>query len=220
MTMLKRLYYWLYRATSRSDEKGEYSGGRWEGMVRNEAVELCKGAQGKALEIGSGAGLFVLKLAAREPRLEVWGADTVDSMVQYVLQKARDRSLANIHVVLQDGRKLSFADGTFDRVVCINLFLNMKFELIAELLKEMMRVCNTSGRIIFEFRNSRNLLFVLKYKLAKYYDSSAPYPLYTYHPRQFTALLRDLGLEAVNTKYLGFPVKSLAPIILIEAKKI
>jgi len=217
--MLKRLYHWLYRVTSRPDERGEYSGGRVEGLARSQALELCKGSIGKALEIGFGSGLFVIKLAAQGPGLEVWGIDNNGLLVDHVLRKAADKELTNLRLAVEDAKHLSFTDETFDKVVCINLFLNIGFEAMTAVLKEMKRVCKREGRLIFEFRNSRNIFFVLKYKLAKYYDTTAPYPIYTFDPDRVDALLGELGLKAVRKRSLGFPVKWFAPIIFIEAEK-
>ena len=134
--------------------------------------------------------------------------------------KAAGKGLKNIHLVVQDAAMLSFDEGFFDTVICINLFLNVNMDLAAALLKEMKRVCKKSGRLIFEFRNSRDIFFVLKYKLVRYYDDTAPYPLYTYDPDKVEAILKDLGLSVVNKKFIGSPFKRFAPIIIIEARKI
>ena len=219
MNMIKKLYRWLYRVTSRPDERGEYSGGRWEGAVRERALELCKGIQGKALEIGCGVGLFTLKLAAQEPALEVWAVDNNEAMVREVEARAAGKRLKNTHLAVQDAAMLSFDEGFFDTVICINLFLHMNIDLAAALLKEMKRVCRKSGRLIFEFRNSRDIFFVLKYKLVRYYDNTAPYPLYTYDPVLVESILKDLGLSVVDKKFIGFPFKRFAPIIIIETQK-
>ena len=218
--MLKKFYSWLYHVTAMPDERGEYSGGRLEGFIRNQALELCRGAIGKVLEIGFGSGLFVLKLAAQESGLEVWGVDNNGVLLDQVLRKAADKELSNLRLAVEDAKHLSFPDGMFDRVVCVNLFLNIGFEGMSAILREMKRVCATQGKVIFEFRNSRNPLFVLKYKLAKYYDTTAPYPLYTFDPVRVESLLRELGLNIVGRSSIGFPFKWLAPIMFIEAEKI
>lgn len=218
--MLKKLYQWLYKATSRPDERGEYFGGCLEGFIRSRALELCRGATGKALEIGFGSGLFMLKLASQEPGLEVWGVDSSESYRRDVEKKAAERKLSNVRLAVGDARRLSFPDGTFDRVVCINLFIDLGYDAMGEVLAEMKRVCKEDGRVIFEFRSSRNALFVLKYKLARYYDDTAPYPLHTFDPDKVDALLGQVGLKAVRKSFLGFPVKRFAPIIMIEAEKI
>ena len=141
-------------------------------------------------------------------------------MAREVEAKAAEKRLKNIHLAVQDAAMLSFDKEFFDIVICINLFLNVNIDSAAALLKEMKRVCRPSGRLIFEFRNSRDILFVLKYKLAIYYDDTAPYPLYTYNPDKVEKILKDLGLSIVDKKFVGSPFKRFAPIIIIEARKV
>lgn len=218
--MLKKIYSWLYRVTSKPDEKGERFGGRWQGEVRTGALGSCKGLRGKALEIGCGSGLFALKLAAQEPGLEVWGIDNNEALVRDVEKKAAEKKLGNLRLAFQDGKHLSFGDDTFDAVIGINLFLNLDTSAIKALLLEMKRVCKSSGKIIFDYRSSRNLLFVIKYKFVRFYDDTAPYPLYTHSPEQVEVLLKEAGLRILKSVHLGFPVKWFAPIVLVEAQKI
>ena len=217
--MLKKLYAWLYKATARADEKGEYSGGRIQGAIRESVLDLCRGSAGKTLEIGTGSGLFLVKLASQNPNLKIWSIDTDEELLDEVANKIKDKELGNIHLLRQNAQELTFDRDTFDSVICINFFIDVDMDFIVKILKESKRVLKPSGRIIFEYRNSRNLLFRLKYKLAKYYDDSAPYPLYTYHPEQIDAILKELDLEVVNKKYIGFPIDKYAPIIIIEARK-
>lgn len=217
--MIKKIYYWLYRATSRPDERGEYSGGWIQGAIRRRALDICAGIRGKALEIGFGAGLFVLKLAEGNPGLEVWGMDSNAALLGMVRQKAAELRLSNLHLITDDARKLPFPDGTFDAVICVNFFVNMDLEAMGGILKEMRRVCADTGRVIFEFRSSRNILFALKYRLARLYDATAPHPLYTFDPDDVEEMLVRTGLRALRKSFIGFPLKRYAPIILIEAAR-
>ncbi len=217
--MIKKVYSWLYKATSKKDERGESFGGLIQGAVRKEVLGLCSGSSGKALDIGTGSGLFVIKLASQNPALKIWSIDTNDEYMDLTAKKIAERSLENIHLLQQNAQEMSFDDDSFDLVICINLFLDMNMETVIRVLKEMKRVCKESGRIIFEFRNSRNSLFRLKYKLAKYYDPSAPYPLYTYDPEKIDEILRNLEMRVTDKRYIGFSVKRFAPVIIVEARK-
>lgn len=217
--MIKKLYSWLYKMTAREDEKGEYSGGLIQGAIREAVLELCGGFTGKTLEIGTGAGLFLIKLASQNPGLKIWSVDTSDEFLDRVAKKIDEKGLGNIHLLHQNAQDMSFDDDYFDVVICINFFVDMDMGSAIRVLKEIKRVSRATGRIIFEFRNSRNAFFRLKYKLAKYYDLSAPYPLYTYHPDQIDKVLEGLGLEIIDKKYIGFPIKRFAPIIIVEARK-
>ena len=132
------------------------------------------------------------------------------------------RTRAPSPFVTADACRLPFKDASFDTVVCINFLLNLEsIESVKRILAEMKRVCRKSGRVIFEFRNSRNMLFVLKYRLARYYDASVDrLCLNTYNPGQIESILKDLGLIIINRRFIGFPLKRFAPVIFIEAEKI
>lgn len=217
--MIKKVYSWLYKATSKKDERGESFGGLIQGTIREEVLGLCRGSSGKALDIGTGSGLFVIRLASQNPGLKVWSIDTNEEYLDATAKKLAQRSIDNVHLLKQNAQEMNFDDDNFDLVICINLFLDMDMESVIRVLKEMKRVCKPSGKIIFEFRNLKNGLFRLKYKLAKYYDPTAPYPLYMYDPEKIYEIVRNLGLDVINKKYIGFSVKRLAPVIVVEARK-
>jgi hypothetical protein len=60
---------------------------------------------------------------------------------------------------------------------------------------------------------------VLKYRLAMFYDGTVPGPLYVYDPAKVDRLVVSLGLRVTSRKFLGFPVRGLAPIVMMEAVK-
>lgn len=216
------MYNWFYMLTSASEDRGEYAGGYFQGLIRKESLALCKDIKGRILEIGCGSGLFAMKLAEQNKDSEVWSIDNDREKLSYVEKKAREKNLGNVKLLLQDAAKLSFDNEYFDAVVCINFLLMMdSLETVKRVLGQMSGVCKKDGRIIFEFRNSRNLFFVVKYRLAGYYDQTLKNnPLNCYDPRRIEEILNDLNLKVTRRKYLcSLLFKSLAPIIIIEAKK-
>lgn len=217
--MITKIYKWLYRVTARRDESGEVFGGCIQGAVRDAVLEICKPLKGKILEIGSGSGLLLMKLASQNCESEVVGVDISEGLLDATWAKIESKGITNIKLFRQDATAMSFQDNSFDAAICINFFLDMNIDATIKILGQMKRVVKSGGRIIFEFRNSRNLLFRLKYYLAKYYDPTCPYPLYTYNPKRIDAIIRDLHLEVIRRTYIGFPVKKYAQIILIEARK-
>ncbi len=217
--MIKRLYSWLYKATARKGERNEHFGGFIQSAIRDAALKLCVSTSGRALEVGTGSGLFLIRLALQNPGLKIWSIDTNDEYLDATAKKIASRGLSDIHLLCQDARGTSFDEGFFDVVICINIFLDVNMESVVMVLREMKRITRSSGRIIFEFRNRRNIFFRLKYKLARYYDPSAPYPLYTYDPGRIDDIIKNLNLEIVDKKYLGFPIRRFAPIIIVEARK-
>ena len=218
--MLEKIYYLFHKIISKPEEKGEYSSGYWQDKVRQSAVEMCKEHKGRLLEVGCGEGLFLGQMITASPYVEVWGVD----MWEKILSKARMR-LQHIKpsakLLKADASHLPFEDAFFDTVVCINVFFNMEsIEKVSRALEEMARVCKRGGKIIFDFRNSRNLLLILKYRLAKYYDLTIKdLPLNTYNPGDIKTIVKGLKLNIVQEKHLSFPVKRFAPIIMLETVK-
>ena len=214
--MLTRIYRFLHRLASRTGEKGEYSGGYLQDRIRREALSLCRHAEGRLLEIGCGEGLFLTQVTGQNRRLEVWGIDNDDARL-----KAAALRLRNVNLSRQDAAKLSFEDGYFDMVICINVLFNMRsIDEVKRTLEEMKRVCRDDGRIIFDFRNSANPILPLKYKLAKYYDDTLKgLPLNTYSIGAVTDILKETGLAVSNKRFIGLPRGALAPVIMIGAVK-
>lgn len=218
--MLEKVYYLFHRIISKPEEKGEYSSGYWQDKVRKNAVEMCIKNKGRLLEVGCGEGLFLSQMIHASPDLDIWGVDTWDK----ILSKAGMRTQKikpDVKLLKADASCLPFEDAFFDTIVCINVFFNLKsIEKVKHALEEMTRVCKTGGKIIFDFRNSLNLLLILKYKLARYYDlTTKDLPLNTYNPRNIKNITKELKLNIVQEKYVSFPVKRFAPIIMVEAVK-
>ncbi len=208
--------------TSPVEDRGEYASGYFQNKIRKEALALCKGRQGKILEIGCGSGLFSIRLARQNSDSEVFSIDNEQEKLNYVENRARQKGISNLRLSLQDATSLSFENGYFDAVVCINFLLMMdSIETVKRVLSQMERVCRKQGRIIFEFRSCLNPFFVAKYRLAKFYDATIKdNPLKYYHPKQIDSVMKSLNLKAARKTYVGaFIFKRFAPIIIIEAEK-
>ncbi len=220
--MITKLYYWLHRHLSKKDERGEYSSGYWQDKIRRQALEMCRGASGRGLEVGCGEGLFITQLARQNPEMVLWGIDFDEARLRRAEERIKEQGITNITVLKSSAPQLVFENEYFDMVVCVNVFLNMEsFDAVRQALQEIKRVCKRSGKVIFDFRNSRNWFMRLKFRLAGYYDRTVRnLPLNTYHPRQIESLLRELGFSAVRRVYIGSCIKHCAPIIIVEAVKL
>jgi len=219
--VLDKIYYHLYRLTSKSKRRGNYSGGHWADAVRQETLELCRGLSGRILEVGCGEGLFLAELAVQNPGLEIWGIDKSELRLKEAREHFNEKNLKNINLRLQDATDLHFEDGYFDAVVCINVFFNMpSIDQIKQSLVQIRRICKKSGMIIFDIRNRANVLLALKYLLAPIYDHTVKnLPLKTYGFNQIKDILKDSGFSIVKERFIGLPMNRFAPIIIIEAKK-
>lgn len=215
--MLTNIYRWILKLTSRPGEKGEYSGGYLQDRIRKEALGLCRCVKGRVLEVGCGEGLLLEQLAKENSELKIWGVDNDEERLKAASERPGNFSLSN-----QDARRLSFEDGYFDAVICVNVLFNMRSEDdVRQALSEMKRVCKRNGSVIFDFRNSLNPLLPIKYRLARYYDDTLKgLPLKAYSPKEIESVLRELGMAAVKKRFIGFSSGFLAAAIVVEAKNI
>ena len=216
--MFSKLYYGLHRVSSRSEERGEYSAGVWQNMTRAAALRFIAGSGGKLLDLGCGEGLFLAQAAAAKPEWELWGVDNSGVRVEQAQKRLAGK---NVHLSVEDATHLSFKDGFFDKVICINVLFNMPgIDLVRAAVLEMKRVVKDDGRLIFDFRNADNPLLALKYGLAPFYDRTVKdLPLKTYRLSQIKSLLNGIGLQIVSLSYPGAFAKYWAPIILVEVAK-
>ncbi|MBN3040695.1 MAG: class I SAM-dependent methyltransferase [Candidatus Omnitrophica bacterium] len=218
--MIKKIYRFFHRQFSKPDERGEYSAGRWQDMVRVKVLELCKEARGSLIDIGCGEGLFLAKLARANKDLKIFGIDIWDK----ILDKARARLLkegfSNIELKIMDIAKMDFQDDFFDTLVCINVFFNLDEKTFLKSLNELTRICRKGGRIIFDIRNKSNILLWFKYKLARYYDQTVKnLPLKTYSLKKASLLFKNKGFKINKVIPIGFPKGRFSPIFVIEAVK-
>ncbi len=220
--MIRKIYYRLHRKFSKPEERGEYSAGRWQDLVRENVFNLCRLDGKKILEIGCGEGLFLSKIARTKKNVVVVGMD----IWKDILIRARQRMQSeghgrNIELIQADAVSLPFADNIFDSVVCINVFFNLPGEEhVIKSLKEISRVLKKEGNVFFDIRNSLNPLLYFKYKLARYYDETVKnLPLRTYNLRKIKLYLEESGFKIARKIEIGFPQNQIAPIIVIQAQR-
>ena len=219
--MIKKIYYWLHKRISRPEERGEYSSGHWQQVVRAEAFELCTRDEGNVLEVGCGEGLFLAKLAKEKRDLDIHGVDIWKDILDKAKNRFEENNITNVKLHHCDASSLVFENNFFDVVVCINVFFNLPSkEMFHRSLQETSRVCKSGGKIILDIRNSMNPFLWVKYRLAKYYDETVKdLPLKMYRLKNVTSLLEQHNCEIVNKVYVGFPRGAFAPVIIIEARK-
>lgn len=217
--MIKKIYSWFHAKTSRQDERGEYSSGLWQDLVRQQAIDWCSQIPGRILEVGCGEGLFLGQLNKRNPVLELWG---LDNSLARIERAERRLAGAKMHWEVGDATQLVYVDNFFSSTVCINVFFNMpSADIVRKALLEMKRVTCKGGEIIFDFRNGANPLLALKYKFAPWYDRTVKdLPLKTYSLSFMENLLKESGLEIIEKKFIGNAIFFPPAIIIIRARKI
>jgi len=219
--MFNKFYRWFHNVTARPEERGEYSAGHWQDVVRTTAVNCCTRNQGRVLEVGCGEGLFLLKLAESHPHLEIEGVDNCQERVKDARAKLDEHGFTQVKLSCSDATRLPFADASFDTVVCINVLFNLPSgNVVSQSFQEIARVLKPRGQFVFDIRNKANPLLTVKYKLAKYYDETVrDLPLRTFHLNAIKEELAKMGFQEINACPVSFPRNRWSPIFVIEAGK-
>ena len=103
---------------------------------------------GIALDIGTGPGQIVRKLAAHLPGWLIIGVDRSPNMIREAIAAPRaDGNLAaQLDFVVADANRLPFTKGSFDLVLCNSVLHH--FENPARVLAEIARVANPDAAIL------------------------------------------------------------------------
>ena len=215
--MIGKIYLWLNQQLAKKDERGLPSAGVWSSKIREYALSLCQGKQGLLLDIGCGEGLFLRRLA--KGKITAFGIDI--NIKQ--LEIARKNPGESCCLSAASAFSLPFKPETFDTLVCINTFYNMKsLAEVREIIRQMRFVGKKESRIIFDFRNSVNPALKLKYKLAPVYDETirkSKLPLSVFSLKEMETVLSEENFALISKKFLGFPYNMFSPVVIIEAKK-
>lgn len=128
---------WEHRA-SRYD-----TGARWEpAAIRESRRLLCAGARGRTLEVAVGTGM---NLQYYPPQVELTGVDLSPAMLAKAEQRVREQG-RSATLVEGDAQDLSYADHSFDTVVCLFALCTVPDQVRA--LEEIYRVLVQGGRLL------------------------------------------------------------------------
>lgn len=222
MNLLEKVYLALHKASVKPQERGIYSAGRWQSIAREKVSGMISKYRGRFLEIGCGSGLFLAYLNGLKESVRVFAVERAFEALGGARKTVLAKRINNVSLLNCDGQALAFKDASFDAVICVNLFICLESEAAAaNIIHEASRVCRKGGALIVEFRSKSNPFLRIKYKLAKYYDPTARnHPFGTYYERNVVRMLQRRGFAIERKHYIAFPLKWLAPINIIEARKI
>jgi ubiquinone/menaquinone biosynthesis C-methylase UbiE len=153
------------------------------------ALRLLNGSErGRALDIGTGPGQIVIKLARRLTRWKFVGVDRSPGMIAQAkenLAAAGSEVAGRVEFQVADGNRLPFPDHSFDLVLC-----NSVLHHLAEpekLLSEMARLASPGGAILL--RDLRR-------------PGRIAYPLHVrWHGRRYSGVMRQLYRDSVRSAY-------------------
>jgi ubiquinone/menaquinone biosynthesis C-methylase UbiE len=183
--------------------------------VRKKAWELCHG-QETILEVCCGNGLFFLHSKTKDAGEKLLiGIDKSEELLHEAKKIFLDNSIEKIGLIRGDAFQLPFKNKMFDRVVCINTFLNLpSLATIEALITELTRVCKGNGRLVIETRNSANPYIRLKYWL---HVRKQNFPVKTYRVKNISHILERHGFSCTEILPIGCPCNLFAKAFLIVA---
>jgi ubiquinone/menaquinone biosynthesis C-methylase UbiE len=116
----------------------------------DHAERLVRGCpQGRALDIGTGPGQIVIKLARRLPGWMLRGVDRSPGMIAEArakLASAGQELSRRVQFEMADGNRLPFADQSFELVMCNSVLHHLARPV--QLLSEMARLATPQGAIL------------------------------------------------------------------------
>jgi cyclopropane-fatty-acyl-phospholipid synthase len=153
----------------------KYSSGLWpagvDDLAASEAamLEVSASRAGLAdgqriLDLGCGWGAFTLWAAARYADAEVTALSNSATQRTHIEKQAADRGLDNVTVVTGDVGQVSFDDGSFDRVVSVEMFEHVANH--RELLRRISTWLVPDGRLFVHVFTHRDAWWL--------YDHEAP----------------------------------------------
>jgi ubiquinone/menaquinone biosynthesis C-methylase UbiE len=153
------------------------------------AVRLLKGCErGRALDIGTGPGQIVMKLARRLTRWEFVGVDRSANMIAQGVASLAETGgdlAGRVEFQTADGNALPFAEQSFDFVMC-----NSVLHHLAEpenLLGEMARLVKPDGAVLLrDLRRPGRFAFPLHLR---------------WHGRHYSGTMRKLYRDSVRSAY-------------------
>jgi ubiquinone/menaquinone biosynthesis C-methylase UbiE len=153
------------------------------------ALLLIRGRErGRALDIGTGPGQIVLKIAGRLPGWNFLGVDRSPNMIARAcssLASAGGDLPERVQFQVADGNRLPFTDFSFDLVMCNSVLHHLAAP--QSLLAEMARLAKPEGAILLrDLRRPPRLVHPLHIR---------------WHGRKYSGLMYKLYCDSVRAAY-------------------
>jgi len=130
----------------------------FETKIILNAVNSIKKDKVRILDVACGTGRLLEEIAGSKKNISYVGLDTSREMLGELRGKnIRLKKGDEIRLVLSDAEKIPFRDNTFDVVFSYHLLWHIPFENQKKIIREMMRVANPDGLVIFDTINKNFL---------------------------------------------------------------
>ncbi|UCE75375.1 MAG: class I SAM-dependent methyltransferase [Methanomassiliicoccales archaeon] len=160
----------------------------------------------KILDAGCGPGRYSLELTKRKN--EVVGLDFAQPMLKQIRNKTKECA-----VLQGDIQYLPFTDERFDIVIMVNVLQHLKTPQMRFLaVKEAFRV--SKEYVFVDVKNKLNPILSRRYKNVK-----DEFIRTAYSHSEIKQAIKKCNGRIVGSKGIGFPIKGIAPFIVIKASK-
>jgi len=175
-------------------------------VQRLVARRISAGQVGSALDIGTGPGQIVRKLAAHLPGWLIVGVDRSPNMVREAISARRtdDKLATRVDFLVADANRLPFGNGAFDLVLCNSVLHH--FENPATVLSEIARVAKPKGAILVrDLARPSRIAYPIHSRWGGRHYSGTMYKLYcdslraAYTFDEISAMLRQSPLREART---------------------
>ena len=140
--------YWPDRVSTLDESEYEML------KISSERAELVDGQS--ILELGCGWGSLTLFMAEKYSKSSITAVSNSRDQRKFIEQKCKDRGLDNVHVITADMNDFSI-DGSFDRVVSIEMFEHMRnYELLLNRISGWLK---PGGKLFIHIFTHRTLVY-------------------------------------------------------------
>jgi ubiquinone/menaquinone biosynthesis C-methylase UbiE len=159
------------------------------------------------LDAGCGSGRYTIPL--KEKGYEVVSYDFSRNMLKYLYEKSKK----NLVLVEGDIQKLPFKDNSFDAVILLDVLHHLQTnEMRYIAISEAFRVSKRT--IFFDIKNKYNPYIWYRYNMAK-----ATFIRTAYSYKEISDVIKKSNGKIIDNIGIGFPIKLIAPYIIIKAIK-
>lgn len=161
-------------------------------MIPNDNIQI--------LDICTGTGSNIIKLAKNKSRVNITGIDNSFGMLNVGLKKIAKYNLNNIKFLLQDATDMKFNNKYFDYAIISLILHEMDYNIASIILQNTYKVLKDNGKlIVFEFiyPTNNNLITKIIFQLIKKVEDNQLFPAFLDYNKEI--YFKNNGFKIENT---------------------